>query len=71
MGMYVGLTNDPEQRKADHGNPSDWTLYGPFQTEVQARNWEKQALANGYQGGTGGKGWLYGYTYTITLRTIE
>ena len=69
--MYAGLTNDPKQREMEHGNPSDWKLYGPFQTEVQARNWERQALANGYQGGIGGKGWLYGYTYTITWSTKQ
>lgn len=25
----------------------------------------------GYNGGTGGAGWKYGYTYTITSSTIE
>ena len=71
MGMYAGLTDNPEQRKNEHGNPSDWKHYGPFQNENQARNWEKDALAKGFQGGAGGKGWQYGYTYTITPSTKQ
>lgn len=71
MNMYVGLTDKPEQRKQEHGTPTDWKVYGPFQTELQARNWERQALASGYKGGTGGKGWRYGYVYTITWLTKQ
>lgn len=68
---YVGLTNDPETRREGHGNPSDWWQH-PFSTENEARLWEKAMLAKpGYTGGTGGEGWRYGYTYTITSTTQE
>ena len=68
---YVGLTDDPESRKEAHGNPSDWWQRS-FSTETEARQWEKDMLARpGYTGGTGGEGWRYGYTYTITSSTQE
>jgi len=68
---YVGLTDDPSRRKREHGNPSDWWQRS-FITESIARKWEKEMLARaGYTGGTGGDGWKYGYTYTITSSTIE
>lgn len=66
---YVGLTDAPETRKAAHGNPSDWWQRG-FDSEAEARQWEKGMLARpGYTGGGGGQGWRYGYTYTITDTT--
>ena len=68
---YVGLTDDPETRKEEHGNPSDW-WQRRFNTEKEARDWESEMLAKpGYKGGPGGKGWRYGYTYTITSTTKE
>jgi hypothetical protein len=68
---YVGLTDDPKTRKVQHGNPSDW-WQREFTTERAARQWEQEMLAKpGYKGGTGGSGWRYGYTYTITSSTIE
>ena len=69
--QYVGLTNDLVRRRQEHGNPPDWKHY-TFSTEVEARNWEKNMIASpGYEGGTGGEGWQYGYTYTITSSTIQ
>jgi len=68
---YAGLTNEPATRKAGHGNPSDWSQQR-FSTEAEARKWEKHMVAKpGYKGGPGGKGWRYGYTYTITPYTVE
>ena len=68
---YVGLTDNPSRRKVEHGNPHDWWQRS-FTTESEARKWEKEMLAKlGYTGGTGGDGWRYGYTYTITSSTIE
>ena len=68
---YVGLTDNPSRRRIEHGNPSDWWQRS-FSTEREARNWEKEMLAKpGYTGGTGGDGWKYGYTYTITPSTVQ
>ena len=69
---YAGLTDDPQKRKGDHGNPADWKVVEEFSTESEARNWEKYMHdAKGYKGDEGGTGWRYGYIYTITKRTIE
>lgn len=68
---YVGLTDDPRTRRVAHGNPSDWWQRS-FSSESEARAWEKGVLSKpGYQGGTGGEGWKYGYIYTITNTTKE
>ena len=68
---YVGLTDDPETRKQQHGNPSDWWQKS-FSSEEEARKWESDMLnQQGYKGGTGGSGWKYGYTYTVTNSTKE
>ncbi len=72
MAYYVGLTDNPVQRKQEHGNPADWRQTGPFVSEQAARDWEKQQIAKpGCQGGPGSKGWHYGYWYTITRNTIQ
>jgi hypothetical protein len=70
MAKYVGLTDDPLRRKSEHGDPTDWAQRS-FTSESEARNWERQMLAAGYKGGSGGQGWHYGYTYTITRLTIQ
>jgi hypothetical protein len=68
---YVGLTDNPDVRKQQHGNPVDW-WFRHFSTEKEARDWEKEMIdKTGYKGGPGGAGWKYGYTYTITANTIE
>jgi hypothetical protein len=68
---YVGLTDDPAARKVAHGNPPDWSQR-KFDSEKEARQWEKDMLAKpGYRGGDGGQGWRYGYTYTITSTTKQ
>jgi hypothetical protein len=70
MAKYVGLTDDPAQRKQEHGYPADWSVV-TFQSEAQARAWEQQRLAAGYEGGPGGGGWRFGYTFTITRSTRQ
>ncbi len=68
---YVGLTDNLERRKNEHGNPSDWWQCS-FSSEHEARAWEKAMLNKpGYTGGTGGDGWRYGYIYTITPSTRQ
>lgn len=48
---YLGLTDNPEERKAAHGNPSDWWQRS-FTAESEARRWEKDMLARpGYKAG--------------------
>ncbi len=72
MTWYVGLTNDPNQRRVEHGNPPDWHVTGPFPNERAAREWERQQLLRSdCRGGQGGRGWQYGYWYTIANRTRQ
>ena len=69
---YVGLTDDPEKSRADHGYPADFTVVWQFDSETTARAWEKLMLKNpGFQGVPGRKGWKYGYIYTINQTTIQ
>jgi hypothetical protein len=68
---YVGLTDDPDRRRQEHDNPSDW-YQRRFSNEDEARRWEQEMLSKpDYTGGTGGEGWRYGYTYTITPSTTQ
>jgi hypothetical protein len=68
---YVGLTDDPDRRRKEHGSPPDRWQRG-FNNEAEARKWEQEMLSKpGYKGNPGGEGWRYGYTYTITSSTIE
>ena len=60
----VGLTDDADRRRQEHGNPSDFRIVHVFTSEADARKWEKDMLAQGYEGDTGGKGWKYGYTFS-------
>ncbi len=69
--IYVGLTDDPDKRKEEHGNPHGWWQCS-FPTEEQARKWKKtMAAIPGIMSGYSGKGWRYGYTYTITFATKQ
>lgn len=65
---YVGITDDSERRKKEHGEPADFKVVRKFSSESDARKWEKGLLAQGYNGDTGGAGWRYGYTFSKTLR---
>ena len=72
MAYYIGLTDDPAIRRQEHGNPADWQQTTPFSSEQIARDWEKREIAKpGCRGGPGGKGWRFGYWYTISPDTIE
>lgn len=69
---YYGLTNKPDIRKQQHGNPKDWKIEHKFQNETEARSWEQKKTARSDNSGdTGGKGWKYGYSYTVTEQTME
>jgi hypothetical protein len=70
--LYVGLTDDPDQRRKEHGNPPTWFVAIHFEVEQRARDWEKTEISKeDHVGGPGGEGWRHGYNYTITEDTIE
>jgi len=49
----IGITDDPERRKKEHGNPSHWRNWDAV-LETSARNIEKYFLDKGMKGDTGG-----------------
>ena len=72
MTWYVGLTDNPDRRRQEHGNPPDWHQTAPFPGEPDARAWEAKYVGRpGYQGAPGGPGWRYGYWYTIAPTTRQ
>ena len=62
---YAGLSDDPKIRKRERGNPSDFRVMQQFTSEKSARQWVSRMLAQDYQEDKSGKGWKYGYTYSI------
>ncbi len=70
--FYVGLTDDLQRRRAEHGNPEDWQTTQLFPSEASARSWEAEQLRKpNCSGRGGGAGWRYGYWYTITPTTKQ
>ncbi len=53
IAKYAGLTDDPERRRNEHGNPSDWRIEKEFISELPARLWERGKIECGYDGDTG------------------
>jgi len=49
----IGITNDPERRKTEHGDPTYWIAW-KADTETNARNVESHFLEKGMKGGAGG-----------------
>ena len=64
---YAGLTDEPKRRKQENGNPHDFIVIQQFTSELAARKWESRMLAKGYEEDTIGKGWKYGYTFSIRV----
>jgi hypothetical protein len=62
---YAGLTDEPKIRKREHGNPSDFSVMQQFTSEPAARLCQSRMLAQGYEKDTSGKGWKYGYTFSM------
>ena len=62
---YAGLTDEPKRRKVERGNPHDFRVMQQFTSETAARQWESRMPAHGYEEDTSGKGWKYGYTFSI------
>lgn len=68
---YVGITADPEQRKADHGNPATWRAWDA-ESEGEARAVERYFLARGMDGGVGGGADpTYVYVYQLGAISLE
>ena len=62
---YAGLSDEPKRIKVERGNPSDFRVMQQFTSETSARQWERRMLNHGYEKDTSGKGWKYGYTFSI------
>ena len=62
---YSGLSDDPKRIKAERGNPSDFRVIQQFTSETAAHAWEKRMLNQGYESDKSGKGWKFGYTYSV------
>jgi len=62
---YAGLTDEPERRKREHGNPNGFRVMQQFTSETAARQWKMRMTGHGYGEDTSGKGWKYGYTFSI------
>ena len=51
----IGLTDNPERRRIEHGNPMFWHQWNAA-SEQAARNVEAYFIDKGMKGGTGGGG---------------
>jgi len=51
----IGVTDDPDRRRGEHGNPSIWYQWDADSEQV-ARNVESYFLDKGMKGGGGGGG---------------
>ncbi len=51
----IGVTDDPDKRKEEHGNPKHWHQWDA-DTEQEARNVESYFIKKGMKGGSGGLG---------------
>jgi len=51
----IGVTDDPDRRRGEHGNPSIWYQWDADSEQV-ARNVESYFLDKGMTGGGGGGG---------------
>ncbi|MBL7185218.1 MAG: hypothetical protein ISS70_02745 [Phycisphaerae bacterium] len=62
---YAGLTDEPDRIKRGRGNPVDFRVMQQFTSEPAARQWERRMLGQGCEQDTTGKGWKYGYTFSM------
>ena len=68
---YVGLTDDPQDARRQHGCPADWWTCR-FNTESDALQWrEDLEHVPGYVVGSAIEAAQHGYTYTITPKTKQ
>jgi len=60
---HIGLTDDPDRRKIEHGNPKTWYQW-EADSEPVAKGVESYLVHNTkMQGETGGAGWKYVYMF--------
>ena len=62
---YAGLTDEPERIERERGSPRDFRIMQQFTSETSAWQWVRRMLNQGYEQDTSGKGWKYGYTFSI------
>jgi hypothetical protein len=66
MIWTVGLTDHPERCRVSHGNPPDWRQIR-FDSEREARDWERCFAFSSEIASRSGTEWLYGYWYSKRL----
>lgn len=54
-GWTIGITDKPNRRKTEHGNPEDWHQWRADTARI-ARNVEEYFLDKGMKGAPGGPG---------------
>ena len=65
---YAGFADEPVKIKQERGNPSDFRVMQQFTSETAAKQWKSRMLAQGgYEEDNRGKGWKYGYTFSIRV----
>jgi len=69
LKKYCGLTDNPDQRKIEHGNPPDFRVVKTFTTESEALKWQNELQIMGFTCGNNESGWRFGYIYIMTLTT--
>ena len=60
----IGVTDDPDRRRVEHGSPPTWRQWDA-NTEQEARSVEAHFIARGMKGGAGGPG-RAAYVYVFT-----
>ena len=60
----IGITDDPDRRRVEHGNPPTWRQWDA-DTEQEARNVEAHFIARGMKPGVSGPG-RAGYVYVFS-----
>ena len=68
MIWNVGLTDNPDQAKALHGNPRDWRQTR-FESEAEARAWARCFAGESTVSGAEA-GWRFGFWYS-TVRNSQ
>ena len=62
---YVGLTDDPELPKKNAGTGS-WYIFGPIDSEKEAKAWLAKMLRSGHLRDERTSGWKYAFAFTPT-----